>query len=181
MKIGLDLDNTILESKLFEMTFREFGKRFVHAIDWPMSNFPKDIRDVIWKRFNSNYFMCHEDVVFPIKNSIDKLKEWKKQKHELIIITARNKEIRMETRKMINKLFPMITKMYFVSCGEKKENVFKRLKLDVWIDDNPVDVMSALDLGIDIYMISNEKTLYNHHLRKNKEIKWFKSIEKINF
>ena len=180
MRIGLDLDNTILESKLFELTFKEFGKKYVHPIDWPMSNFPKNIRDELWKRFNSTYYMCHSDVVAPIKNSIKKLRDWKKEKHELIIITARNKEIRLETRKMINKLFPMITKIYFVSCGEKKENVLKRLKLDVWIDDNPTDVLSAIKLGIDTYLISNEKTKYNHDLRKRSDVKWFESIEKIN-
>ena len=73
----------------------------------------------------------------------------------------------------------MITKIYVFSWGEKKEGVFKRLKLDMWVDDNPKDIVSAVKLGIKTIMISNEKTVYNHNLRK--DVDWVEKIENIRF
>jgi len=179
MKIGIDLDNTILESKLFELTFKHFGKKEMVPEDWEMSNFPKDVREEIYKRFDSPYWMCHKDVVKPIKGSVKTLNGWKCN-NELILITARSKDIRLDTRKMVNRFFPMIDKVLFVNRGERKINVFKRIGIDVWIDDNHFDCSISAQMGIKTYLISNRKTKYNRVLLERKDIEIVKNIVEIN-
>ena len=54
-------------------------------------------------------------------------------------------------------------KVYFVEHKtDEKSDIFKKLDLDMWIDDNPKDIKNAVDLGINTYAIQSSVTRYNY-------------------
>ncbi len=177
MIIGIDLDSTLIDNPVFDITFKEYNSNLTNEniTDWDLTCIPINIRNEIFKRFSNPYYMCN-DTITPIKNTKKKLMEWKKENHTLKIITARSKNIRLETRRLVNRLFPKIDKLIFVELNQSKKNKFKKEKIDVWIDDNPTDCKTAIKMGIDTYLISNNKTKYNWKLKGYKNIKHVKNI-----
>jgi uncharacterized HAD superfamily protein len=171
LKIGIDLDQTLVELNITKSVIQDYHLSYFkyRNHDWRFTNFPKFITDEIEKRFHSPYWMCKR--AKPFKGAYLKLREWKDKGNEIILITARDKEIREETKRFVRKNFPRIfNKIIFVNKGERKKNIFIKERIDIWIDDNPEDCKAAVDLGIKTYMISNEDTFYNHYLRKHKKL-----------
>lgn len=180
--IGIDLDTTLVGSNiLIEDTSKKLGYNYTlkDITDWHFDCFPEDLRNELFKRFTMKEYMCNKKYMPPIEGANRKLREWKKQGHKLILITARARQIRFETRKMINKYFPKFNKIIFVNMGKPKKNIFKREYLTHWIDDNADDCKAAVDMNIETYLISNNYTHYNWNMRKYKNIKTVKSINDI--
>jgi len=166
MYIGVDLDDTLfdLNTPIFKRINEEFGTSYKNnAIqDWDLSTFPSEIRKRI--------FECYKDAsimgqLIPFIWSGDKIREWKKQDHDVYTITSRCRELVYPTIAMVNRHFGHDIDSVPVTEGPKTE-YFKHFELDVWIDDSPHGVQESLDLGIRTIMISNDETKYNHHMRQ---------------
>lgn len=176
--IGFDLDTTLVNSSLIESTARELGFNITRKDiqDWEFSTFPNPLKEEIINRFYSPYYMCDPNFVSPVKGARQIINDLKKAKHKIVIITARTKNIRFRSKILINRLFPRFDKVVFVEFGESKNKIFKREKLNYWIDDNPKDCVSAVKLGIETYMICNEFTKYNWGVKNTKGLNLIESV-----
>ena len=172
MNIGIDFDDTLINCNIIKETSHEFNFNLneVKEFDWELSNFPIKLKEEITKRFSSPYYMCTSPYISFKPNITKKLDEWKSQGHKLILITARDRFIRNESRKLINKVYNKFDKIRFVNIGVPKTSLFKKEKLDIWIDDNPSDCKRSLGLKIETYMISNKTTPYNYNMKKHKNL-----------
>lgn len=181
MNIGLDLDGTLIDLKIVEnlLVEKKINSKLLPKCDYTFSQFPAELREEIFRRFNIPFYMCSPLFAVPYKNVRNKLYEWKREGHKLLLITARNSSIHHTTKRMLNNYFPRFHKIIFVKMGESKERFFKRERLDVWIDDNPNDVHSALKLGIKTYLVSHNNTQYNFEARKLDGIHVVESVSKI--
>lgn len=178
MRIGLDLDSTLIKLPVYDIVSQEFSQdiKEEHNKDWHLTVFPDQIRHRIYQLFADPVAMCEK--VEPLDGAYQKLVQWSlDEEHDIILITARSLSIGRQTLDMVKKFFPMIKDVNIVGLGGSKESVFRSKFLDVWIDDNPYDVMLARDLKIETFMISNKYTKYNHHLRER--VKWVKAVKDV--
>ena len=168
-KIGLDLDSTLVDLPVVAHISKELGLdlRDEDFHDWQFSQFPPVYASRSKELFKSVEFMCN---LLPYPGAYSKLKEWKSFGNDLILITARDRSIQGMTVKMVNDLFPNIfTYIDFVNPGQSKKDLMSKYHLDIWIDDNPRDVQTSMDLGIRSFLISNAVTSYNHEFAFHNE------------
>lgn len=178
MRIGIDLDSTLIKLPVYDIVSQEFSQdiKEEHNKDWHLTVFPDQIRHRIYQLFADPVAMCEK--VEPLEGTYEKLVDWCLfENHDIILITARSLAIGRQTIKMVERFFPMIKDINLVGLGSSKEGVFKSKFIDVWIDDNPYDVIMARDLGIKTVLISNKYTKYNHHIRDRVE--WVKAVKDI--
>lgn len=169
MILGLDLDSTLVDLPIVERISRETGLEYKDSDfhDWHFSQFPEIYSKRSKELFKDIDFMCN---LIPYPRTYTKLKNWKVLGNFLVLITARDRSIQGMTIKMVNDLFPDIfTHIDFVNPGQSKKDLMSKYKLDRWIDDNPRDVLGAMELGIKTFLISNEKTPYNHQFALENE------------
>lgn len=178
MRIGIDLDTTLIKLPCIDIASEELGYKFKEQdnLDWNFSIFPENLRQRVYQMFSDPEIMC--DKITPLEGSQNKIKEWKEAGHEIILITARVSEIRPKTIEMVNHFYPEIENINFVGFNESKLNLMLELELDIWTDDSATGVLDSLNLGIKTYMISNKYTKYNWHLRDRVE--WFKAVKDIS-
>ncbi len=183
MKIGLDLDTTLVDLPVVDRISKELGLNYKdsdpHA--WDFSPFPPQYLERAKQLFKDPSFMCE---LIPYPGTKNKIKEWAKDGHELILITARSPLVHNGTRKMVNKHFPEIKTIDFVDTGESKKNLFIKYKLDRWIDDAPHEIIHALDLGIRTFMVCNEVTPYNFAFAqecKDSKLSVVRSVSEIQY
>lgn len=171
LKIGFDLDDTLVYHSIITKAAKKLGyddysdKTFR---DWKSTNFPSDLRSLIHEMYNSVEYMCKNTKL--IANSQKLIKELSKAGHKIFLITARNKTLKEETIKLVNKYFPEIKDIYFVDIDQTKISYMKKLKLEYWVDDAPHECLNAIGLAIKTILISNEKTKYNWNMRDNKQL-----------
>lgn len=169
LNIGLDIDQTMYHldaidyiSTLLNMNYKtEDVKHWVYDKQ-RVNGFPKHFTDLVFALFDDPNYMGNLDVYDDVQY---RLGEWKLDGHKLFVISARRPSVQIETVRMLNRDFGygFFESIHFVEHKtDAKERLFKDLKLDVWIDDNPKDIDNACYLGINTYAITNEYTKYNH-------------------
>lgn len=181
-RIGLDLDSTLVHLPVISTIAKELGDSYDDTIphNWTFDPLPPIYFKRAKELFKIPEFMCN---LTPYPGVAEKLESWKIAGHELILITARSENIRLETVAMVNRLFPSIGTIDFVSIGETKKPLFEKYKLDLWIDDSPHETRNALSLGIKSYLVSNHYTTYNYTLRDehHENLTVVSSVVDINF
>ena len=73
----------------------------------------------------------------------------------------------------------MIDEIHFTKLDKPKLSLLKKLKLDIWIDDSPSEVLRTAKAGIRTYMVTNEGTCYNWKLRDIPSIIPIESVSDI--
>lgn len=179
MNVGVDLDNTLINLDIINALIERhnYPCSIEEYIDWNMDNFPKHIQSAAFKLFKDETFMCNN--VKPIKGSQETIELWSK-KHNIILITARSEHLYDKTKQLVNDLFPHITDFNSVGFNQSKKDLFIEKKLDAWIDDAPHGIIDAIECGIKTYLISNETTRYNWHIKSLPNVNHVESIDKIN-
>lgn len=168
LQIGIDLDNTLIDSNIVETIFTKYHLPVVYPTDWAMSNLPSDIRKEIREHFVDPE--CKLMTTYkPYDGVIFKMVEWLAYGHEIHIITARVQE--SITRKYIKSLFPFIfdQNIAVVGIGGCKAKEIKKRNLDIMIDDMFHDPILEIN-GLKKILISNETTPYNYYLRKEVDL-----------
>ena len=176
--IAFDLDDTLVKTDVVSLASKKFGYTKYSDLtkrDWRFTSFPEDLRKEIFRMFSSSKYMCY--LANPIDGSQNLLKELKEAGFKLIIITARVKKLKRATKNLVKKYFPEIDDVYFVDIVETKKNLFKKLKIDYWVDDAPHEIKNALTLGIKSFMISNKNTNYNWSMKKSSGLRVIKSVK----
>jgi len=183
MIIGVDLDQTLIDHnvQVEELAARNLGiKEYPKCHDWGFSNLTTEHKNEIIRLFNTTFYMGVNGNE-PIEGSQEKLYKWSMLGHKIVIITARNKPIRIATEYMVGELFPVVDKLLFVGIEESKKNLMIENKLDVWIDDSPIGVQTSCDLGIETYLIYNDhsKRYITEELVQTLPVKCVESIADI--
>lgn len=175
--IAIDLDGCLVALKAVDIASVILGYDFKEQDnkDWDFSIFPEDLRQKVFQFFDDPFVMCDHVKVIP--GSQEKLKEWALMGYRLHVVTARRENIRHKTVEMVRANFPEIEAVHFVGFDESKKQVLDKIKPDMFIDDAPHNVLDGLDMGLNVMMISNKYTAYNHHLRN--KVKWAKAIGEI--
>lgn len=182
--IGLDFDNTLVKTKqnAIKIAAKSLGIRIdlSKPRGYNFEEYPLELKSKIFEMFDDPK---HATDLTILPGVIKKLEEWKLDCHKLIVITARNEPIREATRHYVEKYFPMIDELHFVDMGSSKVEKQQELKIDIWIDDSPIDVPAAYKAGIQSFLISNSDTPYNEPLKKTPGnfVSFFTSIADINF
>lgn len=165
--IGLDLDDTLMQPVLpaIDVAASNLGitNYKKETKDYWFPDLPQNLREEILKLFLTPEFMGS---VVPIEGTQAKLVKWANQGHRLIVITARNESVRECTKELMVKYYPMVNEIHFVDIYESKARIMQELGIDIWIDDAPHGIKTSLGLHIPTYLISNDKTLFNHETRK---------------
>lgn len=167
--IGVDVDNTLFHIPVLEYVNskykKEDGSKYTHddVTSWSFSNFPDYIRQDILEQFLNPNFMC---TIKPDWGTYGKLRDWHSEGIRLFAVTRRASILGQHTWAQINKEFPYVFEdMFLVRPNESKASVLKYLGCSVHIDD--WDVEDSIKAGIQTWLIANEKTQYNMHLRTN--------------
>ena len=165
MKIGIDLDQVLVnQTWLFKRAFAMFNRIYYCTKYYNFQDYPDEVRNLIFEWFSDNFYMSNLPVIPEAKAFLNHLKF---NDHEVFIITARPKNVIATTIDYIrNNLSENIPIIFSDKDVNTKDKIVERLKLDVWIDDNPEDVVNITNLGIRCIMISNEDTVYNWKLKE---------------
>lgn len=165
MKVSFDLDSVIFDlSPIYKTAFQSFGKNYIKPMHWDLY---QDYEPVIAERIQA---LFSDDILYtmPVLDSgipgiINSLIA--RPEMEVLFVTERCKKQPQKTFNQlrnagINCTFDQVYDQY----GAKPE-ILQRLQPDVHFDDSPNVVKGCLERKIPIVMISNNSTLYNHHLR----------------
>jgi 5'(3')-deoxyribonucleotidase len=180
MNIGIDLDTTLIKLPHMEIASKEFGVNFneTDVQDWAFQKgFTELFRKRIFELFSDPVIMCEK--IVPIDGTQNKIREWFNRGFNLNVITSRADILQFKTVEMISILYPEISSVHFCPINKDKNEILIDKKIDIFIDDGPHNIESALKLkNINCIMISNKYTRYNWHLRGI--VNWKKSISEIN-
>lgn len=180
-RIGLDLDRTLVSmvEPTIKVAARNLNiKSYPKPADYWYSNLPEELRNEIFRLYDDPDHATNLKIISRVPQ---KLWDWRKQGHTLIIITARNQAIRRATTDWVQTHLPMIHKIRFVDMKTSKADAFKEEEIDVWIDDSPFDTVTAHSMGIRTYLISNNETPFNWDLKNNCPFRIYTSTADINF
>ena len=165
MKITFDLDDVIFNMKpLMQQAFEMAGKQYQKNTNWDIRKiYTPEICDNLENLWASDilYEMPVLDPGIPyILNSLIKRPDMK-----ILFVTERRlKQPEKTFQQLRNAGIHCSIEQVYDEYGLKSD-ILKKLKPDIHFDDSPFVVQGCLDKGIPVIMISNNATLYNHHLR----------------
>ena len=161
MKIGFDLDDTLVHNDVFEKVFKKYDIKKEHVnfsqeLEYTDIN-PEAIRDVL-DMFKSPYM----GALKPVSYAKHVIEELVRHGHEIYIITARAYDMCEITSNLIKTHFTGIDldNVHYVGSSAKA-TIIKKLGLEVMVDDNVSYVDELKDTDITLFVISNEDTWGN--------------------
>jgi phosphoglycolate phosphatase-like HAD superfamily hydrolase len=160
LTIGFDLDETLcdLQSQVNKL-FNKYNLQPVSPIDWEFSNYSSELKKDVFKLFLDKDIMCS---LKPFEKSIELINWLKNKDYKVVVVTARDKSLEIDTIQFVQKLFDV--DCYVTGVNESKISLLKKLNVDIWVDDSP-KIIEYQEAGLYCIMISNQSTLYNHYLR----------------
>ena len=155
MRIALDLDGTLLNTDyLFKNILEEQGMKYSEPTSYGFSNYPTKVKEEIIDRYKHDHYSIYALPFY--RGAFEKINEWR-GKHELYIITARHNV--EKTKQFINALLSVPFNNIYVT--HNKLPLLKSLRVDLWIDDNPFDLIKIYNSGIRCCVVRHK---YNEHL-----------------
>ncbi|MBO4480691.1 MAG: hypothetical protein J5742_03670 [Alphaproteobacteria bacterium] len=165
-RIAIDLDNTIFNlAEKYRATIEKLNCRYTPPVSYDVyqNSYPEPVADAL-------YDMLHSDAIYStslfdgqIPAALNTI--YNDPKYMLFYITERPDG---DDWGQLKNAGIICDKTRVVNCTPKI-NALKKHNIDLCFDDSPSVVASCLDNNIDIVMISNEDTAYNHHLRGRTE------------
>lgn len=168
VRMGIDIDNTLVHIPVIEYINLTHKTSYTEAdfTDWDLSNFPKEIREDVFAQFKNPDFMCRCRGYY---GAYGKLRDLHASGVKLWAITRRAPNLIGGTYAQIDKEFPGIFEdIFFVRPEESKVKYLTYINADVLVDDWDVD--DAVKAGFKVWLVTNEHTAYNHHLRTNTRL-----------
>ena len=169
MRITFDLDDVIFNMRpIFEEAFKRAGQPLVKQTSWDIASIYDEsvcqhLRD-LWA----------DDMLYKMP-VLDK-----KIPHILNVLMARpDMDVLFVTERRLKqpeKTFQQLRnagiKCRFDQVYDKyglKSDILRELRQDIHFDDSPYVIGGCLEKSVPVVMISNDSTLYNHHLRDRVE------------
>lgn len=164
MKIGIDLDDTLVQNNIILNVLKKY------KIDYNHINFTNGIENtglptkVINEIFN-NFLSPLMGKLKPTKHAIHIIEELVRYNHDIYIITARPLKLKKITEKLVKSLFPGIKLENIIYVGKSdKSNIIKKLKISVMVDDN-ISYINKLNLNKTfMFILYNESTIANKEM-----------------
>ena len=168
-RITFDLDDVIFDMKpLIHRAFDICGESYFKSTDWDLTScYSEEMVATLRDLFGHDmlYTMPVLDPGMPeILNNL-----MTRPDLEILFVTERKYK---QPEKTFNQLRDAGINCYFDQVYDKpgkKSDILKELKPYVHFDDSPHVVSGCLEKNIPVVMISNNSTLYNHHLRSRVE------------
>ncbi len=163
--VSIDLDNVLFDNKeLIIPIFKKYGYEYFPPKDWEMSEYPEEVKKDIFNLFREPKFaeqpLIEKDIRYKL-HEINKI-------YDVKFVSNRFGMLFLSTFKQLLIQFPdffSIEKLIFVAS--KKSNVLKKYDLEMHFDDSPYVVEDLKRNNLNITMVSNDDTLYNHYLRES--------------
>lgn len=177
LNIGIDVDNVMFYIPILEHINSHFGTNYTDKdlSDWSFSNFPENIRHEVFSAFRSPEFMCSAK---PYWGNYSTLRDWAAAGHRLYAVTRRSWNLYEGTCRQIDKHYPgLFMDCIFVKDNESKTKYLKSIGANVHIDD--YDVEDPSTSGIKTWLITNDRTHYNHSLRDNIRLNQAESLSHV--
>lgn len=157
--VGLDLDYTLVK---FEIDFWDAAAKKLGikkgCIPPPtrfgIDTYPRVIRDTMYKMFCDPFYMCNL-IKVPFLNYF--IKWLCRRGNTVYIITARHHLVQTSTKKWLRNYIgsEYYNNVLFVPPHTSKKEMFKEINIDIWVDDNEKDVITAVEMGIETYHITD--------------------------
>lgn len=165
MRISFDLDSVIFDIEpLYIQANHEFGIEYKQPHHWDIDKcYPPNVVSRLFELFkdDSLYTMPLISAEYPIiLNSI-----LRDPRYETFFVTQRRLQ---QPEKSFAQLRKAGINCEFSQVYDEKRpkvEVLKEIKTELHFDDGPHVVSDCLREKVNIAMISNDKTLYNHYLR----------------
>ena len=154
--IGIDLDHTLTTWKLlfWEVAYELCGCDVPPPLkpqNYGLRDFPVDVQEMCMRLFSCKWYMV--DLLEPYIDAYQFLMMVNKSGCSVNVITCRPKSVRDATRSKVREFFDnFVQTLHFVDKHEDKKELFRDLKLDMWIDDHPLLCSIAADMGIRVFM-----------------------------
>lgn len=179
MNIAIDIDQVLFDlvTPLSEKYKEKFGKELNGIKDFGFNFVSKEEKDYIHEILDDETFLHSLN---PIEDAKFKLMLLRSYGYNLFIISNRPEKFHKKTVEMISEYYPKILSDNIFLIGKSsKRNVMEELGIYVIIDDSPKVIEDCMNGNLLIFMVTNEKTVYNHYLRDNKRITCVPSIKEV--
>lgn len=169
MRISFDLDDVIFNMKPLTMAaFERAGCPYTKMVAWDMSDIANEtiIKNLIqlWSD-DMLYKMPVLDKGIPhIINNLIANKDM-----EILFVTERRLKQPEKTYRQLRDAGINCSFEQVYDMPGLKSDILVNLKPDIHFDDSPNVIKGCLEKNVPVVMISNNSTLYNHHLRGTVE------------
>lgn len=165
MRLAIDLDNTIFDlAWLYKDICARHNVKYVSPTSWDIyESYPRAVADDLMTAFNSDA-ICHTPILnAKIPGILNAL--YTNPDYMVYYITERpnGRDIWQ-----LNNAGIICDPENMINC-KPKIDALKEYRVDLCFDDSPQIVQDCIDNNIDVVMISNQDTAYNHHLRGHVE------------
>lgn len=165
MKISFDLDNVIFDIEpLYIQANAEFGMEYKRAQHWDVDKcYPANVTARLLELFKDDVLYKMPLMSQEYSTILNNLLQ--DPEYQVFFVTQRrlqqpDKSFAQLRSAGINCRYDQV-----YDKSQPKIDVLKEIQTDLHFDDSPIVVSDCLRDGINIAMISNDSTLYNHHLR----------------
>lgn len=169
MNISFDLDNVIFDLEpLYMKSFDDSGLVYYKPELWDVKKcYPEHIAKKLLELFGDdclyNMPLLDEEIPYIINNIMDN------NNFNVSFVTERLKKQPIKTHNQLLRSGIICSRNQVFDKKPPKIEVLKQIKTDLHFDDSPNVINDCLKNHIDVIMISNDKTLYNHYLRSRVE------------
>lgn len=167
-RIGVDVDNTLVHIPIIEYVNHKYNTSYTEAEfkDWDLSFLPPEISKDVFEQFKNPDFMCRCRGYY---GAYGKLRDLHASGVKMWAITRRHHNLINGTYSQIDTEFPgLFENIFFVKPEESKVKYLNYINADALIDD--WDIEDAVKANYKVWLITNEHTAYNHHLRSNTRL-----------
>ena len=167
-RISIDLDNTIFDMATeYRAIIESHGCKYRSPVSYNVYNcgYPTHVADALCEMFQS-------DTVYNTRVFDEKLPGalnaiYQDPRYMLFYITERDLSHGRD-KTQLNNAGIICDDFRLINYSPKVE-ILKKYKINLCFDDAPHVVAGCLENNIDVVMISNDDTAYNHHLRSQVE------------
>lgn len=161
LKIALDLDETLVETSdpAFRTINSILGTDYSYSLSYNdelIERLPSDHRRLVFEVFNDYCTMCFADPCDGAQEAVEMLRE---DGHSLTVVTRRPQSLAIGTREMVKRLFGFMP-VVMTEGGSKLPFLLKE-KIDLLVDDHPVETVDAIGAKIPTFVICNFRTPYS--------------------
>ena len=165
-KITFDLDSVIFDIKpLYKTAFRRAGVPYQKPTSWILKEAYNNetVVNNLLELFGDDMLyqmpLLDKNIPYILNNLL------KNPEYEILFVTERMHKQPAKTFDQLRGAGINCSYNQVVDQVGLKSDILKDLKTTMHFDDGPLVVAGCLDKGVPVTMISNNDTLYNHHLR----------------
>ena len=169
MRITFDLDDVIFNMKpLCLEAFRRAGKPYAKQTSWDIDAiYDKSVCDNLVHLWSSDFLYSMPVLDKQIPYVLNDLMS--QPDIDILFVTERRLKQPEKTFNQLRKAGINCRFNQVIDQEGFKADILKLLKPDIHFDDSPNVVQGCIEKSVPVVMISNNATLYNHHLRDKVE------------